>query len=401
MGKLLLKYLCILWFACLSIDTIAQYTFFNPAGSFAIEVSLPNTELDRLPIYRNSISSLAILGDNIVGGTSATEGLTPFIFVASLSNREVTSILELDKTINGQRSIATGFSRGTENSLYAGTLANLKLNNPNPGGHLIELKVSKDGSVFIEDRGVPVAGEGIVALTCNSKGTMLFGVTHPSGYFFQYEVRTGLTTRYKDIQPTDQDLKSIGEYALEPMDYLCKALVEDNQGMIYGSAPINRLFYFNPETESFTFLKDPIPEVWGRRTTGVVESWAKSSSGLLYGGNAGDGQLFILDPITKNIRNLGKPIMMNRIRGLAFAGKDKLYGIAGAPPGYVHLFSYDDSKGYLDMGNPEFEMKAPGIEQGINWRGFQLGTIAASEDGKYVVMGEDESLSQLMIFPVE
>ena len=46
-------------------------------------------------------------------------------------------------------------------------------------------------------------------------------------------------------------------------------------------------------------------------------------------------------------------------------------------------------------------MKEPGIEQGIAWRGFQIGTLAVSEDGRYVVMGEEEALSQLMVFPVK
>ena len=53
------------------------------------------------------------------------------------------------------------------------------------------------------------------------------------------------------------------------------------------------------------------------------------------------------------------------------------------------------------MKNPEFIMVAPGIEHGILWRGFQLATIAASGDGKYIIMGEDESLSQLLIFKIE
>ena len=93
--------------------------------------------------------------------------------------------------------------------------------------------------------------------------------------------------------------------------------------------------------------------------------------------------------------------MMNRLRGLTTAKDGKIYGIAGAAPGYAHLFSYDEKNGFVDMGNPEFEMKAPGIEQGINWRGFQLGSIASSEDGKYIVIGEDESLSQLLVFPTQ
>ena len=93
--------------------------------------------------------------------------------------------------------------------------------------------------------------------------------------------------------------------------------------------------------------------------------------------------------------------MMNRIPGLTFGSDDKLYGIAGGAPGYSHLFSYDQDLGFKDLGNPEFEMKAPGIEQGILWRGFQLQSIASSKDGKYIVLGEKESLSQLLVFPVE
>jgi hypothetical protein len=71
------------------------------------------------------------------------------------------------------------------------------------------------------------------------------------------------------------------------------------------------------------------------------------------------------------IENLGKPVMMPRITGLTFGADGKLYGVAGASPGYVHLFSYDPSgRGFVDLGNPRFTMTEPGLEQGIAWRGF-------------------------------
>jgi hypothetical protein len=92
---------------------------------------------------------------------------------------------------------------------------------------------------------------------------------------------------------------------------------------------------------------------------------------------------------------------MNRLRGLTFGKDGRIYGIAGGHPGYSHLFSYNEQEGFIDFGNPEFTMTAPGIDQGILWRGFQLGTITSSQDGKYIVMGEDESLSQLLIFAIE
>ena len=90
--------------------------------------------------------------------------------------------------------------------------------------------------------------------------------------------------------------------------------------------------------------------------------------------------------------------MMPGLAGLAEGADSEIYGIAGGSPAYSHLFSYDESEGFIDYGNPEFTMVAPGIEQGILWRGFQLATIAASDDGEYIVMGESESLSHLMVF---
>ena len=378
----------------------AQYTFFKPDGAFAIEVSLPNTDLERLPIYRNSIASLAVVGDFIIGGTAAAEGKTPFVFSASLSERCMTSLCDLEDFIPGQQKIQTGFCKGKNGWLYAGTIPNETGPESQAGGHLFQTSIDNKGEIQIRDLGVPVPGEGIVALTIDAGKSMLFGITYPSGLFFTFSLESGVTNQYRDIAPSEQDLRVMKEYALTPAEYLCKALISDDQGNVYGSTPVNRLFYFNPDQARFYFLDDPIPEVWGRRTMGSVESWTRSGNGLLYGGNAGDGQLFVLNPETKKVKNLGKPIMMNRLRGLTTAKDGRIYGIAGGAPGYAHLFSYDEKSGFIDLGNPEFEMKAPGIEQGINWRGFQLGSIVTSEDGRYVVMGEDESLSQLLVFPV-
>jgi len=393
-------FLIVYFFVFITGNLRAQYSFFNPEGAFAIEVSLPNTDLKRLPIYRNSISSLAVVGDHIIGGTSAVEGKTPFIFSASLSKQSVTFLYDLEEIIPGQQMIPTGFCKGENGNLYAGTIANDIDSKIQAGGHLFQTTVDEKGEVNIKDLGIPVPGEGILALTINAGKTMLFGITQPSGLFFTYNLKSGLTKQYVDIAPSEEDLNVMKDYALSPMDFLCKALIADQQGNVYGSTLINRIFYFNPDKEKFHFLEDNLPEVWGRRTMGAVESWTKSENGLLYGGNAGDGQLFELNPETKKVKNLGKPIMMNRLRGLTTARDGRIYGIAGAAPGYTHLFSYDETAGFVDMGNLEFEMKAPGIEQGILWRGFQLGTIVSSEDGRYIVMGEDESLSQLLVFPV-
>ena len=386
-----IKLFVAIFFMILSFQANAQYTFFNPKGAFAIEVSLPNSNLERLPINQNSISSLAVVGDYIIGGTEATASLTPYVFVASIEEKKVLNRYDINDVIKNQRSIPTGFIKGEKGILYAGTIANR--NGENKGGHLLQITVGENGKVKIKDYGTPVEGEGILTLTGNSTRTKLFGITYPSGKFFSYDVETCKITTYENILPSAADLRLLGDYGLTATEYLCSALIEADNGMIYGSAPLNRLFYFNPNTETFTFFEDYIPKVWGRKPMGAIESWVKGEDGKIYGGNAGDGQLFVIKPSTNTIKNLGKPIMMNRLRGLSFGADGKLYGIAGAAPGYSHLFSYDDTNGFIDLGNPEFVMIAPGIEQGINWRGFQLRTITASEDGQYIIMGKMSHLA--------
>lgn len=380
------------------LSSFGQYTFFSPEGSFAVEISLENPPQDllRLPIYRNSVSSLIVEGDNIIGGTKAEKGLSPFLFVASIAQRELTSVFDIAKAIDGQRSIETGFFKG-KGGFYAGTIPD----EAKSGGHLIKVKIGKENKIQVSDLGVPVEGEGIYTLTGNDKRGELYGITYPSGLFFIYDLNTGHTVVYNNIKPTDEDLNIYRSFAATPEYYLTRSLITDDKGRVYGSAPINKLFYFDPSTKSFKKLEDPIPFVWGREVLGRIDSWAKAKDGALYGGNGGDGQLFKVDTETGNINNLGKPIMMNRLKGLVFGADGFLYGLAGGAPGYSHLFKYDPAKGYYDMGNPQFTMRVPGLDKDIEWRGFQLGTVAASPDGKYIVMGEDESLSQLLVFPVK
>jgi hypothetical protein len=377
----------------------AQYTFFNPKGSFAIETSLENTDELRMPIYRNAMSSLTVSGDFVIGGTTAQKGLSPLLFTSSLSQRKLTSIKQLEDVVKGQLSIATGFMAAKSgNVFYAGTM-------PQPGtglgGHIIELQVNLQGQIAVKDLNEPGNGEGIFAMTFNPDKSELYGILHPSGKFFTFNLKTGKTSLFDQTVPSEKDLDTYHSFALEPEDYLGRALLIDQRGRIYGSRSINKLFCFDPANQSFSVLKDELPFVWGREALGRIDSWAKMPDGIIYGSNAADGQLFRLDPVNQSIVNLGKPIMMPRIMAMTPGKNGMLYGVAGASPGYAHLFSYHPQKGFRDLGNPEFKMITPGLEQGINWRGFQIASMATSQSGNYIIMGENESLSQLMVFPAE
>jgi hypothetical protein len=379
---------------------IAQHSFFRPEGAFAIEISLSNTSLKRLPMYRNAITSLIVTGDHIVGGTTAREGMNPFVFVASLSAREMIAYIDIETVVPGQRSVHTGFVKGTGQQLYAGTMPGKNSEKDVAGGHILQIDIRSSGEPVVSDLGCPVPGEGIFSLICDRDDNKLYGIAHPSGRFFVYEITSGKVLVYDDLVPSAVDLQVFYDFAQEPSTYLGKKLIQDDKKRIYGSMPINKIFCFDPAKNAFKVLEDEIPEVWGRRTLGQIESWLKTPDGKLYGGNAGDGQLILLDPETKKMKNLGKPIMANGMAGMVFGKDGRLYGLAGKSPAETHLFTYSEAEGFKDLGNPLFEMKAPGIEQGIKWRAFHSSSITASEDGEYIVIGEDEDLSQLMVFRI-
>jgi hypothetical protein len=377
------------------LGTQGEYKFFSPPGAFAVEVSLENSSLLRLPMYRNAIVSLEITGKYAVGGTAAAPGLSPFLFAVSLPERRMESVLDLGAVAPGQREIRSGFARGGAGILYAGTTPD-----KGAGGHLIEVRLT-DGRITAIDLGIPVPAEGIFALASDTSAKRLYGITHPSGRFFTCDFLGRDVRLFSDTALSTRTLAALHDYAVGPDDVLCRRLAVDRSGRVFGSAPINRLFRFDPGTGKITFLADELPEVWGRRPLGRVEAWALAPDGQLYGGCAGDGQLFRVDPATDKVTNLGKPAMMPGMPGLAFGADGRLYGVAGVPPGYAHLFAYDPRRGgYTDLGNPRFPMTEPGIEQGIWWRGFRIATVAASEDGRFIVLGEEEALSQLMAFPV-
>ncbi len=377
----------------------AQYEFFKPRGSYAVEVSLENAGGGRLrlPIYRNAITSLIVCGDYAIGGTTASEGLSPFLFAVSLKKKDMEAAFDLAGAIPGQRAITSGFCRGAAGALYAGTLADAQ----DGDGHLIKVSF-ENGQFKVQDLGAPVPGEGVFSLAADMAKGRLYGISYPSGKFFIYEIATTRTRVIEETQLSKRDLAYYhNEYSLETEEVLSRALAVDRKGRVYGSRPVNRLFRYDPSSDKFDDLGE-LPEVWGRRALGRVDAWAVAPDGTLYGGNAGDGQLFRVDPASGKVANLGKPIMMPRIKGLAFGADGKLYGVAGSAPGYAHLFSYDPKSGdFKDMGNPDFPLIAPEIAGELVWRGYQFATVAASEDGGLILLGEEETQSQLMVFPVK
>jgi hypothetical protein len=382
---------CLLGGASVSAESLEG--FFNPPGSLTVEVSLENAPGLHLPINRSAITSLAVVGDHVLGGTTAQPGLDPFLFVVSLPEARLMRALDLGGMVPGQLGVQSGFGRGERDELYAGTMPDRAAS-----GHLLGVRLER-GAIAATDLGSPVPGEGVFALTAHHG--VLYGVAHPSGRFFSYRLEDGHVRVFEDTVPSAEQRQTYEDFELAPADYLSRRLVVDGAGRVFGSVPINRIFLFDPETETIEVLPSELPAVWDRRVLGRVDAWAVASDGTLYGGSAGDGLLFRLDPDDGAVVNLGSPASTPRLKGLAFAADGRLWGLAGAAPQYSHLFFYDlETGGFTDLGNPAFPILAPGLPEGVYWRGFQLGTLAVSEDGCTLVMGDEGVLSQLMVFSV-
>jgi len=373
----------------------AQEPTFTPTGAFAVEVSAENFRELRLPIYRNAITSLAVVDSYAIGGTSAATGLTPYVFAVSLDKRRLEAAVPLQEVVTGQQSVRSGFGRGPDGWLYAATMPAAK----DGSGHIIGVRMRE--RLEVVDMGVPVPSEGVIALTADSRTGVVYGFSHPSGKFFAFHTADGKTDVYDQTKPSTRMVADLESYVLAPEAYLSRRLAIDGAGRVYGSCPLNRIFRFDPASRNIDILADEMPSVAGRSAMGRADAWAVAPDGALYGSNAADGVLFRIDPASGEVVNLGKPVMMPRIKGLGFGSDGSLYGVAGGSPGYAHLFVRDPVRGFDDLGIAEAEMRAPGLEQGIRWRGYQIGTVAVSEDKRYLVLGEEEALSQLLVLPLE
>jgi hypothetical protein len=106
--------------------------------------------------------------------------------------------------------------------------------------------------------GQPVPGEGVFALAGDSSARALFGIVHPSGRFFAHDIAGGRTRVFADTAPSKRTLASLRDYAASVEDVLARRLAVDQSGRVYGSMPVNKLFRFEPKTETVEVLADEI-----------------------------------------------------------------------------------------------------------------------------------------------
>ena len=366
--------------------------------------------VNAIPPDESAITSLFVgPAGNIYGGTT---GPVCHLFVFSPELNRVKPLGQID----GHQSIHHSLTFGGDEMLYIGTGLNeikqypisdpvvgyggivislwndIKKRYENyEGGHLFrynptdneKIRVEIGQSCKLEDLGIPVSHNGIYNIVASPDGNHLYGLTYPDGHFFIYDIKTG---KFFDKGEIYQERVYGGPN--RSLRSICRDLICDDDGNVYGSTDKERLFMYDIEKDEIVKLELKIPHIY----IAVAEVFVKDTSGIIYGGTS-EGFLFKFDPKVKKVINLGKPLDQMRIRALTVGLDLKVYGIAGERKDKCHFFRYDpEIGGYIDFGIINVDRIPYHI-----WSGKQFDAMVTGLNGT-IYIGESERKSHLFLF---
>ena len=389
-----------------SDPVMAQQTSTVTANQLRLDLRvLGHPPVDVIPPGESAITSLAIgSGGFLYGGTS---GARAHLFELDPNWGHVYPLGFLP----GEESIYHSMAAGDDGAIYIGTSLVtvgeiesrgqdvLERYDAYAGGHLYRFDAAGEREARIrmqhpqpgeplthyEDLGVPIPGEGIVHLLAG--GGKLFGVTFPGGHFFVTDLETGET----------DDKGAIAGPPLneEPFRSIPRAMVIDDNGLVWGAGDYGALFHYDPEAGTITHHPElRLPSVLGREFKTILDAMVVAPDGTIYGGTS-DGFVFRFDPTSPKIVNLGKPMWQYRIRGLAFSQQGDLYGVGGEPGGAARLFVYRTTEGgYENLGLLDVN-RSPYY----TWLAFEADSMLAGPDGT-IFIGESGRISHLyLLYP--
>ncbi len=204
-----------------------------------------------------------------------------------------------------------------------------------PGGAIFKYGPS---SGKIEKMGIPIPHEYIQTISLDKKRKIIYGITYPSSRVFRFDLHTQIT-------------KDLGLIGSQP-----ERLAIDDEGKFWGTWWDSRkkklnLFTYDPDKNKMEYLNFGIgstPVVspfYGKHYDNEIDCMISADDGCLYIGTE-LGMLFQLDPKSRKIECLGKPLVELRMPGLTLAQNNLIYGVGG-DNGQVELFSYDREKRFF------------------------------------------------------
>ena len=378
-------------------------------------------QVNEIPENSSAVTSLITASDgNIYGGTTGEQAYL-FFFDPKINKVRHLGKIEAEESVhhslvedkNGFIYIGTGLDMfkkipiskggiGKEGALekslwediksyykdYAG--GKLYRYNPEISNNRVKLP---DMRCDLENIGIPVPQNGIYAMTINPDGDEIYGITYPDGHFFIYNIDSN---EFSDLGTIDEKIVFHG-----PERYwrsLSRALVCDDSGRVYMSSTDGIVKYYCPETNKLVETDMKIPGdyyyIQFFEDYAVAEYFARSSTGLIYGGTS-DGHLFSIDPDSMELVNYGKLRSSRRLRCLTIGSDDKVYIMAGersaSRPCQFYCFN-PKTGGFDDLGLLIAD-KSPHYYR----RGQQFDAMTTGKDGT-IYLGESERRSHLFQF---
>jgi len=178
-------------------------------------------------------------------------------------------------------------------------------------------------------------------------------------------------------------------------------IISDERGRCFYTSDGGQLCYFDPANGKLVETAEHIPgEIYPIHAGSqpfhpFVETWAAGLEHDLYGGT-NDGYLFRVDLRTLTVKDLGKPRVTRRIRGLAVAQDGRVYGLAGEDKAVCTLFSYDPrGDGFTHYGSLDVD-ESPYYA----WRPQRFGAMATGLDGTLYLGEEDRRGHLFFLVPI-
>ncbi|MDD4190622.1 MAG: hypothetical protein PHI28_04790 [Mangrovibacterium sp.] len=265
----------------------------------------------------------------------------------------------------------------------------------NPGISNARVKLP-DMECTLEKLGIPVPQNAIYAMTINPEGDEIYGITYPDGHFFVYDIGN---KKFSDLGTIDEKVVFHGPeryWRSLPRDLVC-----DDSGRVFMSSTDGIIKYYCPDTKKLVKTDMKIPGdyyyIHFFEDYAVAEYFAKSSSGLIYGGTS-DGYLFSLNPDSMELINYGKVRASRRLRCLTIGSNGKVYFMAGersaSRPCQFYCFD-PKARGFEDLG-----LLIADRSPHYYWRGQQFDAMTTGKDGT-IYLGESERRSHLFMYMPE
>ncbi len=225
-------------------------------------------------------------------------------------NKKIKKIFTLSEIIPPKKNclpqgkVHTPLFEGTDGNLYFGTHFAYPFGRPQSiqfeGGHLISFNPK---TKLVQDLGVPVKNEGIVTMILDKQKMVIYGLSAPSFEFFIYNIN-------------EKKYSNLGK--ITKNGSICRALVLDVNGNVYGSFEKNHIFKYNNKCARIEYLKAKLPDSdkkvqeWKGKYRGGVnyigrKIWRSAlwheKTQKIYGIHAETSRLFNFDPRTEVINS--------------------------------------------------------------------------------------------------